>query len=154
MREINRGYNYINVFNDINEFVNYIESKPHKKGRCDSSQSIGNKDFYGTETYDEAIEFIKYGDEELFKSINDEIKKININTMLGNVRNKTRYQNDVCGVIPNVPNMMVNSPLTMINIKKDVISQKVINIFLNTRVPAFVDGKDVIKTGIKYLCKL
>lgn len=151
MREFNDSKNYVNVFNNISEFLNYLETKPHKSGRDNSSQNRGDKHFYGTESYEEAFNLAKYGDEELFGKLNSEIKKMNINGMLGNVRNRNKYYNDVSGFIPNVPNMMVGSPLTMINIKKDGLSQRVVNIFLNIRVASGVDASEVVKMGIKYL---
>lgn len=151
MREISNSSDYMNVFNNISEFLNYIENKPHKSGRDNASQTSGDKGWYGTNSYEEAVERLKYGDDDLFEKLNAEIKKLNINNMLGNARRKNVYYNDVNGFIPNVPNMMVGSPLTMINIKKDGLSQRVVNIFLNIRVGNFVDGDDVIKIGLKYL---
>ena len=151
MREINDGKNYINVFGNISEFTDYLKIKPHKSGRDNSSQEQGNRYFYGTDTYDEAINLIKYGDDNLFNKVNSEIKKMNINGILGNVRNRNVYFNSVSGFLPNVPNMMVGSPLTMIDIKKEGLSQKIVNIFLNVRVASHVDGDEVVKIGIKYL---
>lgn len=151
MKEVKKNNDYLNVFNNISEFLNYLETKPHKSGRDNASQERGNKSWNGTNSYKDAVELARYGDDELFEKLNSEIKKLNINSMLGNAKRRNVYFNDVYGFIPNVPNMMVNSPLTMINIKKDGLSQRVVNIFLNVRVSSWVDGDDVIKIGLKYL---
>lgn len=151
MKEIKTKKDYVNVFNNISEFLNYLETKPHKSGRDNSSQEKGNKSWAGTNSYEEAVNLARYGDEELFGKLNSEIKKLNVNGMLGNAKKKNVYYNDVCGFVPNVPNMMIGSPFTMINNKKDGLSQKVINIFLNVRVNSWTDGDDVIKIGTKYL---
>ena len=151
MREFNEGNNYINVFNDISEFLRYINTRPIKSGRASESQEKGNRYFYGTESYEEAVGLAKNGDDELFDMVMSEIKNIKINKSLGNVRNRLRYKNDVYGFIPNVPNMMVGSPLTMINAKRNGLSNKIVNIFLNIRVASEVEIEDIIRIGTKYL---
>ena len=150
MKEINDGKNYINVFSNINEFLKYLE-RPHKSGRDKSSQEKGDYSFYGTSSYEEAIKLIKNGDDELFEKIKEENAKIKINRDIGNRKNRLRYENGVYGFIPNVPNMMVGSPLTMINAKRDGVSKKIVNIFLNIRVSGFIDKDDIIRIGTKYL---
>lgn len=150
MKEVNDGTNYVNVFNNINEFLKYLE-RPHKSGRDKSSQEKGDYSFYGTGSYEDAIKLIKNGDDELFDEVMKETAKIKINKDLGNLKNRLRYENNVYGFVPNVPNMMVGSPLTMINAKRDGISKKIVNIFLNIRVSGFIDKDEIIRIGTKYL---
>ena len=150
MIEINRKNSYLNKFDSIDELVNYVTTKKRKPGRGDSSDEE-DYGFYKTENFKEAVELLKYGDEELYKKISNEKSKIKIENLLGNARNRQQYYNDLSGFMPNVANYMTGNPRSMINIRKNGVSQKIINIFLNIRVAAGVRADDVIKIGSKYL---
>ena len=65
MLEINDGTNYINVFDNITEVADYVTKKPRKEGRDHSSENTDDSSWYGTRSFDEAIDFLKYGDEKL-----------------------------------------------------------------------------------------
>lgn len=151
MLEINDGTNYLNVFNNITEVADYVTTKQRKSGRGNSSEGTGDYYFYGTRNFDEAIDFLKYGDEDLYNRVKEEKSKINIDKILGNARKRQTYENKVYGCVPNVPAYLIGTPLNMINSEIHAPSQKIINIFLNTRVSGEVDKDDVIKIGTKYL---
>jgi len=150
MIEINRNERYINKFESIDELLNYITTKPRKPGRNNSSNEE-DYGFYKTKNFNEAVELLRHGDDELFKKISNEKSKIKIETLLGNARNRQQYFNDVSGFMPNVANYMTGNPKNMINVRKNGISQKVVNIFLNIRVPGGVSADEVIRIGSKYI---
>lgn len=151
MIEINDRTNYINVFDNITEVADYVTTKQRKPGRENRSSDTDDYDFFGTHSFDEAINFLKFGDEELYNKIKEEKSKINIDKILGNAKKRQTYENKVYGCVPNVPAYLIGTPLNMINSEIHAPSQKIINIFLNTRVCAGVDKDDVIRNGIKYL---
>lgn len=151
MIEINKNNSYINVFDNINEVNQYITTRHHKDGRDNSSQDKGDADWYGTNSFEEATNKLIHGDEDLYNRINDEIKKLNLDKMLGNVSNKLKYEHRTYGCIPNIPAYLTNNPLNMINPEKTELSHKVLNIFLNIRVGCGTDGEKVVKIGSKYL---
>lgn len=69
MLEIKKRNLYVNVFDNINEFTKYLNDKPVKKGRDNSSQDVKTSGWAGTETYEEAIDLIKHGDDNLFEKL-------------------------------------------------------------------------------------
>lgn len=151
MQEVHKNSCYINVFENITELSNYITKRKRKPGRSNDSENTGDFHFYGTNSFEESIELLKYGDEELYKKVLEEKNNIKIDKMLGNSRKRQTYENNVYGCVPNVPAYLKGNPVNMINNVKNVPSHKIINIFLNIRVSAFVDIEDVIKIGTKYL---
>lgn len=141
---------YINLFENLTELSHYITEKPRKSGRCRSSEER-DKDFTGTETWEEAFELFKFGDNELYKKFQDQRAKINIDKLLGNAVRKQKYVNRHYGCVPNVPAYLIGNPLNMINPEIGKISHKVINIFLSVGVPWHVEKEDIMRTGIIYL---
>lgn len=151
MIEIKTKNDYFNLFDNITELADYVTTRNKKSGRGNESNTIGEKYWYGTENFDEAIDLLKYGDEELFKKIKEEKAKLEIKNNLGNSKSRLNYKNDVCGYIPNVPNYLKGCPINMINCNRNKLSHKIVNIFLNVRVGAFTNASDIIKIGSKYL---
>lgn len=151
MLEINDKTNYINVFNNITEIVKYLVPRQTKYGRENISLRNDDEDFYGTETFEEAIDLLKYGDEELYNQIKKEQAKIDINKIIGAYGQKLKYKNKNYGSIPNVPAYLRGDPINMINPEKKQPANRILNIFLNIRVCGGVDKDDIIRMGLKYL---
>lgn len=152
MLEINDKTNYINVFNNITELIKYLGSRNTKSGRKKESQQEGDEDdFFGTESFEEAIDLLKYGDNDLYNQIKKEQAKININKMIGAYNQKLKYKNKTYGCVPNVPAYLRNNPINMINPEKKQPANRILNIFLNIRVRGFTDKEEIIKIGLKYL---
>lgn len=151
MLEINDKKHYINVFNNITEITKYLSSRKTKPGRDEDSQSTRDKEFFGTKNYQEAIDLLKYGDENLYNKIQIERKKINLDKIIGADNQRMKYENNFYGCIPNVPLYIRNQPINMINPIKKQPANRILNIFLNIRVGACIDAEDVRKIGLKYL---
>lgn len=140
---------YLTLFDNITDLANYLKRR-RKPGR-DNASDTSSEHFSGTKDFKEALEFMKYGDEELYKKIKEEKRKINIEKMLGNVSNRQRYEQRIYGCIPNVPIYLIGSPINMINPEKNMLSHRILNIFLDIAVHGDVDKEDIIRNGIAYL---
>lgn len=151
MLEINDKKHYINVFNNITEISKYLSSKEKKPGRCEDSHNTNDISFYGTKTFKEAMDLLKYGDENLYSKIQIERKKINLNKIIGADNQRMKYENNFYGCIPNVPLYIRNQPINMINPIKKQPANRILNIFLNIRVCGGVDAQEIMKVGLKYL---
>lgn len=150
MLEINDKKHYINVFDNINDLIHYVTTKPRKPERDNESES-SDYDFTQTHNFDEAIDLLKYGDENLFSQAKKAKSEINVEKILGNAKRRQVYKNNIQGYLPNVANFLIGNPNNMIDIEKKKTSQRVINIFLNIRVNAYTSAEEVTKIGIKYL---
>ena len=150
MLEINKDKIYINVFNNISELSKYVTTMKRKEGRSNCSEER-NYSFTGTHNFKEAVNLLKYGDEELFKKINNSNKKIDVNKLLGNIIKKNKEKQDIVGYQANVPKYLLGIPTNMINQEPKKISQKILNIFLNIRVDGGTTSEQIIRIGTQYL---
>lgn len=150
MLEINDRINYINVFDNINELANYVTTRPRKSGR-DNDSETGSYDFTHTNSFQEAVDLLKHGDDELFEMIKKEKAKIDVEKILGNAKRRQVYKNNIQGYLPNVANFLIGVPKNMIDIEKTKTSQRIINIFLNIRVDGWTSSEEIVKIGVKYL---
>lgn len=150
MLEINDGTNYINVFDNINELTKYITTKKRKPDRRRESED-DDYDFFKTKDFNEAVELLKYGDEELYNQINLERKKIDLSKIIGAENQRLRYENNVYGCVANVPMYLKGIPKDMILPQKNRPGNKILNIFLNIRVSGGVSSETITNIGVKYL---
>lgn len=149
MVEINDKSHYLNLFDDISEVISYLSKEVKNKRRHESNQEDFN--FTKTHNYKEAEELFMYGDEELYNRLKNSEIGAEIDKMIGNEINKTRYENRVCGCIPNVPAYLIGNPINMINNERNKIDNKIVNIYLNISCSAFVSSDEIENMGIKYL---
>lgn len=99
-------------------------------GRADSALDRGDSEWYGTDSFEESEKLRLYGDKESF----DRIKKIKLTAdkiMEDYNTKKIKYQNDVIGFQPIVANAIMGLPHSMVNVKKEPIKSKILNIVLN-----------------------
>ena len=141
---------YINMFDNLTDLSQYLSHKERKPGRDNDSEKSGGS-FSGTQSFEEAFNLFKYGDEKLYQKIKDEKSKMNVDKLLGNAIRKQKYVNRKYGCVPNVPAYLIGNPLNMINSEIGRISHKVINIFLSVGVPWHIDKDEITKIGIIYL---
>lgn len=153
MLEINDKTHFINLFENITDLSKYLTSRDTKYNRFSHSLDTGDDDveFTGVRTFEEALDLMKYGDEDLFNKIKRERKKIDINKIIGAYNQKLKYRNRYYGGIPNVPAYLRGNPVNMINPEKNMPANRILNIFLNIRVRAYVSTDDIIRIGLKYL---
>lgn len=123
--------NDVNIsFNSIAEVVNYIdtvERTPFYKSHHKSDDY--NYNFRGTHSMEEARELLLHGWDDGAKQLKDKLDaKVNVNNI--GYRNKTFY--DVTGFQCSVPRYLQGIPTNMINNKRVMQKQKVVNITKDT----------------------
>ena len=108
-----------------------VLKKSTAKGRSDSSQERSDSSWYGTESFEESEKLRQYGDKNSY----DRIKKLKLTAdkiMAEITQTKLKYENDVVGFQPVVANAIMGLPKSMVNIKKQPVKSKILNIVLNT----------------------
>lgn len=143
------------IFNSFTELENFISSSPRVKGNEERTRSEETEkyyvDFSGTSDYPQAAEFLRsgysYGCEQLKKEMTGLAK---------NYKNVTTVKNDVFGVVPNIGAYLTGHPKNMLNIKteKRAVKTKVINMVINTSVPAIYTKDDIVRLGAATLLQL
>lgn len=108
-----------------------VLKKSTAKGRNDSSQERSDSGWYGTESFEESEKLRQYGDKNSY----DRIKKLKLTAdkiMAEITQTKLKYENDVVGFQPVVANAIMGLPKSMVNIKKQPVKSKILNIVMNT----------------------
>ena len=140
----------IEKFDSIEQLVNTLSSRTNNSVMTDENSSeSGSKDFTGTDSYSEAEKFIKYGCEENYTKIKQEIKindkKLERKYLILNKKNTSI--NSKVGFIPNVPNLLSGHPDTMIDIKSNNKKERVMDIIYIMSESAKVNKEDILRAG-------
>lgn len=148
-KDIVGGYNTHKVeFDSIGEFYNYITKTPTNKAfefESLSSQRITESDWYGTSTFDEAIDLLKNGipdtSEKLTKLLKAE-KKMHPEQAMKRV-------NSIQGFQPIVPLYLMGVPNNMISMQMKPVKQKVVNLYSNISYLCNVTSQEITDECVK-----
>lgn len=95
-----------------------------------SSSTKGSKDWYGTDSYEEASELMQTGYKDILPQIKNGIaKSVKLIPKTFSLADMRKPRNMPIGFIPNVPNSILNLPDSMIDIKITPQKRKTISIF-------------------------
>ena len=138
--------NDINIsFNSIADVVNYIDiterTLPYQRYHASDSNNYG---FTGTHTMEEARELLFHGWEDGAKQLKS---KVNVNN--NGYRSKAFY--DIAGFQCSVPRYLQGIPTNMINNKKVVQKQKVVNITKDFGYSGATSTQTMMRESVKFL---
>ena len=113
-------------FDSIDNFMKIIESRPKNEVmKHKNSSRTGDKNFTGTNNYEEALDLLKNGYEKPLERIKGEIAK---DLKISQSRPRRTPRNAVVGFVPNVPNYLLGIPEQMITINQTPQKVKAISI--------------------------
>lgn len=135
------------VFDNINEYVKFLENPINKKPSRNNSSEEDGRSFSGTGSYQEAKELLQYGDDETLEKIKKIQKELKIDKLLGNNINKKKSYMDVVGYQPCVPLFLNGVPKCMITDEKRKVDFKILNIYLNICASAYVKAEQLQRAG-------
>jgi len=137
-------------FNSIDEMLKIINSRPNNVAMMGKNESheTGSSYFYGTETYDEALDLIKRGYKDILPQIKSGVAE---NLKRTETRQRRRIENGVVGYAPNVPNAILGLPNSMINVKSVPQKVKAISLVVGITENAGTGTEEFIKSGIAAL---
>lgn len=121
------------------------------QGRSLSSET-GSQSFTGTKNIEEAFDVLRGG-------YTAPLEKLKASEKLATAQVQNIYRQQarlhVCGVLPHIPNAILNLPLSMIDYYKQPQKAKVVNIVYNITVAASTSTEEMIRAGIQLLqlCK-
>lgn len=139
-------------FDSIRDFVSAITTRKPRNSYYNNShdpeQGKRGRGFFGTESFDAAMNLLKNGWEEPL----DEIKKgVNANFKSNTVRNKNLPRTGIVGYAPCVPNAILGLPNSMISTERTPTKTKVITIVYAISVTADITAKQLRKAGVNVL---
>lgn len=142
-------------FKSLELFIDTMQERPlnavfHGRENDLSSQRDETKrevKFSGVNNYAEAMEILKKGYKDPLEKMKKAILKI------GQKENnkRPRLYNDFVGFAPNVPNHLMNLPITMINREKTAPKNKTIHLVYSFCAAAKTSTDDMIKGGVNFI---
>ena len=140
-------------FETFDQFLNSLKKPVNQywEGRSLSSET-GSQKFTGTKNIEEAFEVLRGG-------YNAPLEKLKTSEKLATAQVQNHYRQQarlhVCGVLPHIPNAILNLPLSMIDYYKQPQKAKVVTIVYNITVTASTSTEEMIRAGIQLLqlCK-
>lgn len=142
--------NNINIsFNSIADVVNYIDTTErtlfYQRYHASDSNNYG---FTGTHSMEEAMELLFHGWEDGAKQLKNKLDaKVNVNN--NGYRNKAFY--DIAGFQCSVPRYLQGIPTNMINNKRVVQKQKVVNITKDFGYSGATSTQTMMRESVKFL---
>ena len=133
-------------FNSIEEMLNKLKTREKNSIMKYKDGSVTNDyGFCKTSSYEDAENLIQFGYSDPLNEIKSKIKINGLNTTT------IKFENNVYGYIPNVPNAIQGLPNSMINITSQPKKINVIDIIYCPVGNASVGSSEFIEAGIKIL---
>lgn len=138
--------NTFKKFETLAAFSAYLATMPETSTWTKkSSQEQGNEGFRGTASYEEADNLLKYGDNKSYCEMTAAGLKIDAGTA---TKSTLKYENAVCGGIPNVPAYIAGRPACMINARRVQVATKVATLVYCIDFSGFVSKDKIIACGV------
>ena len=149
------GYRVIHEhFHTINDMLGCFRRRGNNEVMRETHESQSperDHSWYGTNSYEEAVRLFREGYTEILPRVRSEYKK-NVNVLSEKLSiSKSRPIDSFCGGIPNVPNMLLGLPKTMLNRDPIVRRIKTIDIVYSLSGPGHVRPARFIEAGIALL---
>ena len=146
------GYRVIHEhFHTINDMLGCFRRRGNNEVMRETHESQSperDHSWYGTSSYEEAVRLLREGYTEILPRVRSEYKK-NVNVLSEKLSiSKSRPIDSFCGGIPNVPNMLLGLPKTMLNRDPIVRRIKTIDIVYSLSGPGHVRPARFIEAGI------
>lgn len=142
-------------FQSIDELLKIINARPNNKAMEDqhySTKSSGgyDKEWSGTDTWEEAVELFHNGDKEKYALIKKELIKMN-NAKNVAILPRRQIKTGVVGYAPNVPNALLGLPNSMIYTEKVPMKRKAIFLVALIADNCMTSGNSLVKAGVAVL---
>lgn len=136
-------------FNSINDFLNALQEREVSNHFLNMQSSIKQSfDFTQTYKYEDAIDLLKNGWNQMAEKINS--RMILLDSKIG-ITKKTKTNYDVVGFQASVPRYLQGIPTNMVNKKQIIQKQKVITINKSISYPSSFKTEQIMEHSIKAL---
>lgn len=136
-------------FKSIHEMLSVIESRPNNDVMAGKHSSNGNdREFTGTDNYNEAKELFRHGYTEILPRIKTGVAA---NLKRTETRPRRTIENNVVGYAPNVPNAIMGLPNSMILTRTAPQKTKNVSIVVGITENCGTRAEEFIESGIAAL---
>ena len=139
----------IESYKSAMEVAQECESREVRHSEYDLSHREFTKDWQGVESYEEALDLLRNGYQPVVEKLQDSLKANRQGTS-----KRMQFENQVHGFAPIVPLALKGVPNSMINMTIKPIKCKVIDIYYDMGVPAYLSSDNIIKAGQKLLATI
>lgn len=141
---------HVESFKSITDFVRTLDQRQTHDGwgSCDSHEN-GNVEFYGTESYKQAIDGIEGGDEHAYQIMQRYLRDMTASYSFASTKPLPR--NYFCGGSPNVVRAMMGLPRDMRQLHREPIKTKMVEFVYDIAVHCGVSVETMCQRGAKML---
>lgn len=136
---------YFEKFESLDEFSRALKSRK-TYSKYEASHKNGNAKWYGTESYEEADNLMKFGDKDKANIFNAEMRKIKIS--VGGYTRQSEIYRSRQGFVPDIPSYLAGHPNNMFNVRTNIKkNSKVLTICYNVGCSYAVTTETIIKNA-------
>lgn len=144
---------YLDQFDSLEEFYNYICSTPFNAAfrwahHSSVEQSHHKTNWTGTETFDDAVMLMKRGWSDMAQKL---VNKLRVLDKKAQPVQKRRPVNSVAGYQPIVPLYLAGVPTSMVSHKMVPVKQKVVNLTKVFNYHAGISSETIIEESVKVM---
>lgn len=118
----------------------------HDKRFDDFTRRSVDRDWYGVDSYEEALRLLADGYQPTVEKLKDTLKI----SRMGNGK-RIAFQNNIAGFAPIVPLALKGVPNCMVGMTMKQIKCKVVDVYYDLAVPCYVSTETIVKNGQKLL---
>lgn len=153
MKREAKNNKYVQCFDSINEFYQYISKTPfnetfqwsaHRSVEC----GIAFESFSKTRSFEQAVELLKNGWDDMAKQLQNKIASKDVNVQMVQIQKSVL---SVQGFQPVVPLYLAGVPQNMVSKQMQPVKQKVVNITKSINYSAFVSSDKIVEESIKVM---
>ena len=139
----------LSEFTSLQDVIQYIENTPDNGYLIGSSRKTGKSSWYGTDTFEEALELMKNGWTDKSKELEEKLNKKLNKEPTQVTRQKSVY--DVVGGNCSVPRYLQGVPTSMIRQVRTPVKQKVVTVNYSFTFSSEVTGQQITDWAVDCL---
>ena len=149
-----QGVNLYRRFDSLTAFQSYLDSNKVTDTFAGHVYSAAKDyDFTRTDSYEQAVSLMLYGDKQLAKMLDDAGLSA-ARTKIYRERDRRKLVSTVVGAVPNVPAYISGSPNSMIVYRQHKVKQHVVNVAYNCAVSGGTSSRTIIESAVRLLTAL
>lgn len=142
-----RKSDFFKEFRNINEFVSYLDTFGPPTAKDESNWTY-DPEWHGSVDYADARQRVLTGDGELAKKLRG---SENLDIRVPSTGTRRKMQAAVVGFMPHVPNAIAGIPTSMITVREQKISKKVISVYYGVNTSGSVSAENITKVSARVM---
>lgn len=145
--------NYFTSIHDMHKYLTENDTQPYFANRVETGSHLAGSTSKGTESYEQADNFLLYGDKESMKKV-EEMGLKETRENIARYANRRQVYSSVVGFAPNVANYVAGSPCSMIASRQVRQKQKTIKVCYINNASGYESTDNIFKAAVNMFCAI